>query len=370
MAGCELTVEMAGCAARRRLKETAVRPVLKPALRRLWRDPSTLQLGVDPRNAVVVSGVGAADRELLSLLDGTRETDVAIAEAGRRGEPAARGVELVDLLRDAGVLDDAELGAPVGAMSGRLGPDQLSLSLCHLRPGGAAAALAARRGTTVEVLGAGRTGAPLAGLLAAAGIGRVAVDDPALIRPGDLTPGGVRTVGVHHRRGDAANALVNSVRTSEAARPAEGGKRSLVVLAPAGAVLPPEWLVRVRARPHLAVMVRETTAVIGPLVLPGVSPCLRCVELARADRDPVWPVLAAQLVGEARAVEPCDVTLASAAAALTAMHALAWIDDPAAGSPLIGGVVEIGLADLSMRRRTVVVHPECGCSPGMAALAS
>jgi bacteriocin biosynthesis cyclodehydratase domain-containing protein len=344
-----------------------MRPVLKPALRRLWRDPSTLQLGVDPRHAVVVSGMGPADRELLSLLDGSRETDVALAEAGRRGQPSQRGTALVDLLSEAGVLDDAELGGPGPASVGRLVPDQLSLSLCHPGPGGAARALAARRATTVEVLGGGRVGATLAALLAAAGVGQVVVDDPALIRPADLAPGGVRATGVHHRRGDAANAVVSALRTADqgrAAGPGSGsaGGRALVVLAPAGATLAPEWLRRVRRRPHAMVMVKETTAQIGPLVVPGHSPCLRCVELARADRDPAWPVLAAQLVGEARSVDPCDIALASAAASLAAMFLLAWIDDPGGCSPLVGGTLELGLADLALRRRTVVAHPDCGCT--------
>jgi bacteriocin biosynthesis cyclodehydratase domain-containing protein len=346
----------------------SVRPVLKPALRRLWRDPSTLQFGVDPRHAVVVSGVGPADRELLSLLDGSRETDVALAEAGRRGQPAQRGAALVDLLTEAGVLDDAELGAPGPASVGRLVPDQLSLSLCHPGPGGAARALAVRRATTVEVLGAGRVGATFAALLAAAGIGRVVVDDPALIRPADLAPGGVRATGVHHRRGDAANAVVGALRTADLGRLADHGSgaspaaRSLLVLAPAGASLTPEWLRRVRRRTHAMVMVKETTAQIGPLVVPGRSPCLRCVELARADRDPAWPVLSAQIVGEARAVDPCDIALASAAASLAAMFLLAWIDDPQRSSPLVGGTVELSLAELALRRRTVVAHPDCGCT--------
>jgi bacteriocin biosynthesis cyclodehydratase domain-containing protein len=348
--------------------------MLKPALRRLWRDASTLQLGIDPRHAVVVSGIGAADRELLSLLDGTREVEAAIAESSRRGGSAERATALVTLLRDAAVLEDADVAGRSAAV-GRIAPDQLSLSLCDSRPGGAAERLAARRAAFVEVLGAGRVGATLSALLSAAGVGRVTVDDPALIRPADLAPGGLRGVGVHHRRGDAANALVASVRTAQPVRTGGDG-RVLVVLSPAGPVVPPEWLMRVRARPHLPVAVRETSAVIGPLVLPGVSPCLRCLELARADRDPAWPVLAAQLVGDQRAVEPCDIALASAAAGLTAMHALAWLDsDRARGaapaSPLLGGVLEISLIDLSMRRRTVVAHPDCGCTAAaLPALAS
>ncbi|HVV77977.1 MAG TPA: hypothetical protein VHC43_18325 [Mycobacteriales bacterium] len=338
-----------------------MRPVLKPALRRLWRDPSTLQLGVDPRHAVVVSGMSSADRELLTLLDGSRETEVVIAEAGRHGQPAERGATLVNLLSSAGVLDDAELGAPTNGTVGRLTPDQLSLSLCHPRPGGAARALATRQAATVEIIGAGRTGATLAALLASAGVGRVVVDDPGLLRPADLAPGGIRAIGVHHRRGDAANAVVGTVRTAAPANGPHAASRSLVVLAPTGSAMPPEWLARVRRRAHLLVMLRETTASIGPLVLPGSSPCLRCVELARADRDPAWPVLSAQLVGESRAVEPCDVALASTAASLTAMHVLAWLDDQAFVSPLVGGAIEIALTELTVRRRSFAAHPDCGC---------
>jgi bacteriocin biosynthesis cyclodehydratase domain-containing protein len=135
-----------------------------------------------------------------------------------------------------------------------------------------------------------------------------------------------------------------------------------VVIAPTGSVVPPEWLGQVRHRPHLPVVVRETTAVIGPFVLPGRTPCLRCVELTRGDRDPAWPVLAAQLIGERTGVEPCDVGLASAAGSIVALHVLAWLDrgiDPP--PPTIGGTLELSLADLRLRRRTVAAHPGCGC---------
>ena len=46
---------------------------------------------------------------------------------------------------------------------------------------------------------------------------------------------------------------------------------------------------------HLAAQVSGTSAVIGPLVLPGVSSCLRCGDLHRADRDSSWPAMAVQL---------------------------------------------------------------------------
>ena len=49
--------------------------------------------------------------------------------------------------------------------------------------------------------------------------------------------------------------------------------------------------------PLLVTGVRETTGVVGPLVLPGHTGCLRCQHLHRCDRDPSWPHLAAQLAG-------------------------------------------------------------------------
>jgi len=104
-----------------------MRPLLKPALRRLWRDPFTLQLGVDPRYAVVVSGVEVTDAGLLDLFDGTRELAEIGAEATRQGHGAQRANELVRLLGSAAALDD---GAHPGAgPDPRLRPDLLSLSL-------------------------------------------------------------------------------------------------------------------------------------------------------------------------------------------------------------------------------------------------
>jgi nicotinamidase-related amidase len=59
--------------------------------------------------------------------------------------------------------------------------------------------------------------------------------------------------------------------------------------------------------------VRDGTGLVGPLVIPGVTSCLRCADLHRSDRDAAWPALAAQLrdaVGSAdRATMINNVTL-------------------------------------------------------------
>jgi bacteriocin biosynthesis cyclodehydratase domain-containing protein len=46
---------------------------------------------------------------------------------------------------------------------------------------------------------------------------------------------------------------------------------------------------------HLPVRVRDGSGLVGPLVIPGVTSCLGCADLHRSDRDAAWPAVAAQL---------------------------------------------------------------------------
>jgi bacteriocin biosynthesis cyclodehydratase domain-containing protein len=338
-----------------------VRPLLKPALRRLWRDPGTLQLGLDPRHAVVLGGVELTDAGLLELLDGTRSLDELTIAAEALGHPRERVHALMTALGDAAAIDDGASAS--GSGDARRQPDHLSLSLLYREPGGAARVMTARARATVEVLGAGRVGASVAMLLASAGVGQLEVTDAGSVRHADVAPGGIRHLGSRQTsRAEAVQSLLSTSPSTPTYAPAPSRSDTTVVLAPVGSMVPPEWLAQVRHRPHLPVVIRETTALIGPFVLPGQTPCLRCVELTRGDRDPVWPMLAAQLIGNRHALEACDVVLASAAASIVALHVLAWLDhgvDPP--PPTIGGMLELSLEDLRLRRRTVAAHPGCGC---------
>jgi bacteriocin biosynthesis cyclodehydratase domain-containing protein len=338
-----------------------VRPLLKPALRRLWRDPGTLQLGLDPRHAVMLGGVELTDAGLLELFDGTRDLDELNLAAEALGHPRERIQALVTALGDAAAIDDGSAISPVA--DARRQPDLLSLSLLYREPGGAARVMSARSRASVEVLGAGRLGANIAMLLAAAGVGQLDVTDVGPVRQADVTPGGIRRLGSRQTsRAEAVANLLPGGPSPATYAPAPSRSDTTAVLAPISSMVPPEWLGQVRHRPHLPVVIRETTALIGPFVLPGQTPCLRCVELTRGDRDPAWPMLAAQLLGHRNAVEPCDVVLASAAASIVALHVLAWLDhgiDPP--PPTVGGTLELSLTDLRLRRRTVTAHPGCGC---------
>lgn len=345
-----------------------MRPIVKPALRRLWRDGTTLQLGLDADRAVVLGGVEAPAAALLALLDGTRDRDMVLRDAERDGLDPVGAVAVLELLKDAGALDDADgTAAPTALSRGereRLAPDLASVSLLHAAPRAAAQVLAARQRRTVVVHGAGRVGAPLVALLAAAGVGRVVALDDAPARAADIGPGGL----AHSDEGLPRDvALVAALRRVGYGAVMEGPLADvpdLAVLAPVGEPDDGDASALVRAGvPHLLVGVRETTAVVGPLVLPGRSACLRCQDLTRSERDPAWPALAAQLRGLrfGRRGEACDATLAVAAAGHAALQSLAFLDgDPSPAC--VGGSLELTLPDWRWRRRSWPVQPGCGCT--------
>lgn len=338
-----------------------MRPLLTPSVRRLWRDPETLQLGRPPGRAVVLAGVDAAVRSVLGLLDGTRDRAGLVAAAAAAGCPPARTEHVLGLLAGADLLDDA--AADRGPLAGlgrserdRLAADLGSLRLLHGEAG--LEAVRRRRSARVVVDGASRVGSTVAALLAASGVGTVDVVDDELARPEDCGVGGLGLAAVGRPRGDAAGELVAAVTGRASTEPKQHvALPDLLVLAPpAGGPVPqPPQLV-----PHLFAEIRGEVGVVGPLVRPGESACLRCLDLTRADRDPGWPAVAVQLASGVREVAPCDSALAVAVAAQTAMQALAFLD-AAALPTTAGGTLELVLPDWRWRRRSWQVHPDCDC---------
>jgi hypothetical protein len=109
-------------------------------------------------------------------------------------------------------------------------------------------------------------------------------------------------------------------------------------------------------RPHLVVRMEPDRAVVGPLVMPGRSPCVRCQDLNRCRLDEAWPHLLAQLCRETVTPEP---TLLAWAASTAAVQVRGWL---AGGAPeTAGSTLELGLADFRLHSRAWAAHPRCGC---------
>ncbi|TDC06864.1 hypothetical protein E1267_15220 [Nonomuraea longispora] len=253
-------------------------------------------------------------------------------------------------------------------------------------------------------------------------MGTVRVFDPGVVRPGDITPGGLTwaELGLTREAGAVAVAsrLTSGGRTPPVPAPAARSRpvvrspspvpepaRASRAVADAGRPSPPvpgceprgegEFAPAVNAlaggpylgdatdRPDLVVLapvgpldgvlVNELTAlgiphllatafeghgILGPLVLPGQSACLHCLDLTRRDHDPAWPIVTARLGGYPPGEIACDSTLAALVAAAATGHALAHLDGRE--SVVTNGTVDV-TPDWRWRRRSWTIHPQCRC---------
>lgn len=118
--------------------------------------------------------------------------------------------------------------------------------------------------------------------------------------------------------------------------------------------------------PHLPVRVRDGTGMVGPLVLPGVTSCLGCADLHRRDRDSAWPAVAAQLRHTVAHADRATV-LATAALALNQVEQViaavrgAADERALAAPPTLNATLEIDLDTGSIVTRRWVRHPLCDC---------
>jgi hypothetical protein len=306
-----------------------MRPALRPGLLPLWRDRDTIQIGVDPRRAAALTGVGVA-AAVIELLDGSRDREQVIATATELGVPVALAEQTLALLAAAGMLIDfpaATMRALPRELRQLLLPELAAASLARMDSDGGGQVLARRAAATVQITGDGPLASAMAQVLTSSGVAA---------RRAPLAP--VRPPG--ERAGLPAPALV--------------------VLT---ALQPPELVVQLlRDRvPHLAVSAGEAIGTVGPLVRPGATACLRCLDLARTDRDPAWPLILAQLGRRQPDPPACDAVLTMAVTAQAAAQVLQYVDRPEMTGPIENATLELVEPAWQWRRRSWPPHPACIC---------
>ncbi len=318
---------------------------------------------------MVLSGLSAADEQVIPLLDGT--LDLAGVAAAADGVPLARVERIVGALVRAGLVlrtpsDVSGVRPPRSSREEQraLVPDARVLSLVHAH-GDGWGVLSRRWRATALVVGASRTGLSIALGLAGAGVGRVLVRDGSPVGPGDVFPGGYVVDDVGHPREARARALLAArAPIVLTAAPLRARPPDVAVVVGAGALVP----ARVEAAAgaalaHLPVLWREGGTVVGPLVRPGASACLRCLDLHRAARDPAWPRVAAQVATRPAGSRsrPEELSLAAQTAGIAVVQALAQLDG--APSPAaLSATLECALPDGLVVRRGWDPHPACGCT--------
>jgi hypothetical protein len=313
------------------------RPCLVAGREAVSRAADAVQFGVDAPHALVLDGLTPPLVRMVAGLDGSRRVAEVVADAVAAGAGASDAHAVLRRLGGAGVLAACSVATP--------------------RP-------------EVRVHGGGRVAVALACLLAGSRACRVTTVATGLVAVEDVGTG-LAADDVGRSRSDAVAAAVAraaGVPGPPAAGTARPAATDLVVLA--DGPVPDPALLRAVAGPHLAVAVRDGVGVVGPLVLPGRTPCLGCDDRARAAADPAWPAVAAQLGRCRPAVAPA---LAGATAALAAEQVLAALRVGEPAPPVLGAVLELDPRAGSLRRRARAWHPACGCARagrGPAALAA
>ncbi|MFD9681062.1 hypothetical protein ACFWAD_14415 [Rhodococcus sp. NPDC059969] len=114
--------------------------------------------------------------------------------------------------------------------------------------------------------------------------------------------------------------------------------------------------------PHLSVRIRDGNGVVGPLVLPGQSSCLRCADIIRSELDPHWLHLSAQLLGSAGHAESAMIH-ASVALALAEIDAALGVvaRRGATSAASLSSTLEIALRPYRITTRRWPRQISCSC---------
>ena len=100
---------------------------------------------------------------------------------------------------------------------------------------------------------------------------------------------------------------------------------------------------------HCAIVFGESSVRVGPVVIPGESACIRCVELAHIDGDPSWSAVAPQMWRRTAAADSVDLAIHAAAESLSMFP--------------MGGGYSVRVDGVTFNRAVSphALHPNCGC---------
>lgn len=235
-------------------------------------------------------------------------------------------------------------------------PDRLRLDLVHLLRRGAS--VAALESVATALGGRAEDVADLLGLLAPT---FTSGERPPLAAAGSKPVVVAGSDGAATTLTGALSLLGYPVTLVSAAEPIEWGamrRPRLVVLVEPRVIAPALHLPLVRRDlPHLPVVSGDRHIALGPLVIPGATPCLRCLDLARRDADHAWPAIAAQLLSQPPPPPDPRLELKATSSAARTIDTLLAHD-----RRTLAGEVELIPRDGGRPRRVpVAFHPECGC---------
>lgn len=280
------------------------RPRLTRPVHPLARPDGSIQLGLDPRTALVASGVSAHECRWLATLDGSRTRAVVVTDAAAHGITRERAEQLVAAFVAQGVLTESDVEPSLDGV--------------------------------VAVIGPGAVPAHLAEVLRESGVSQVLRHVDV-----DVDVDGDMDDAVDHD-GRRTGRVDLAIITSTVPVPAGAGER---------------W--RRAGIPHLPVWCGDDHASVGPVVVPGSGPCLQCLELTRIALDPAWSWIRAQISGpRVGALVPVEsrATTRSLLVGITASLAVSVLTE---GPSATGWSFDASSPGPTFERRRWQRHPAC-----------
>jgi|GEM_PF-1027037 len=354
-----------------------MRPKLHPHVAISWRNATTLQIGLSPDPAVLIQNATSRTLSNINSMDGVRTLDEIRARFEKdhsiesphepKFEEVLQALNAVHALVDA----DGQEGDPYlhKEFRERLLWQTNTQDLLRPTPDSGFLETQARKNAYVAVNGADPLALATAHLLALIGVGRVVIDTPDHLRY-KLMPQTYVGLGPSWSRiGEPVILATREMLTElncKVTRPRGLAEPNFEIFS--------SWpqkserdRVHAHSTPYLMLESAGVSANIGPLVLPGQSPCARCVEISNSRNDPYWPGIVTQVSSKPNGatdglVDPAVIAWAASMAVMSVSAALSGEGRLASSNPLIGQRLLLRCPGPNMRQVTFDLEPDCGCT--------
>ena len=276
---------------------------INPNHQPLWRNPFEMQLGLGQNSVVLKQLSPAQERLIAALYRGIADQHLPTITK-QLGLSEEESESVLDQVGPIMLADHPKNKAKVelspefiaGAFS-----EIIRASLLYAVDG--EAVLIGRAGRSIHIEDISRSGLSIAQGLAAAGVGHLISHDEQQVLPADLGPTGYPSQLLGRPRIDALRSMLAAspnkaiVSTGKKLLEKQLQKIDCAVLIVQQAIAPRRYAHWVnRDVPHIAVSFDTQFASISPMIIPGQTACLFCLDAMRTKEDSNWPVLASQLI--------------------------------------------------------------------------
>lgn len=259
--------------------------------------------------------------------------------------------------------DDSNDGA-FQQLRAKLAPELAFTTWHHGVRDGGLSAMGARREWQIHIFGDCRISTLIYGILLASGVTRTELydgNDIRCVREEDLCAGFLHPsdigLSLQRRSQELSRELALFPPSKEGDEEMSQGNTLMVGIGSTPAEHIQQWMSQ--GIPHLLVDYPDGPFIdVGPIVIPGRTPCARCILLARQDQNLAWSEIVMQRLSSPQEV---PVAVAHLVAGMVGLEILRFIDEHQ--SSLIGSSARIDYHQPTrMTEQKFGRHPACGCN--------